>query len=144
MNAWDKLPNAKHIDWVLAHSMANPKLWGAYPIIGNSLSIHIAKKDLVWSGDRLDILESARAQAFLNKIRIKESLKKESDAFTYLAYEMVCITLTGLVAFDEVDYVLNADPKAVELYVRLGVPQAILLQTMNMILHQESNQTALP
>ena len=28
-NAWDNLPNAKHIDWVLADVKRNPQKWGA-------------------------------------------------------------------------------------------------------------------
>jgi len=28
-NAWDDLPNAKHIDRVLAHTAAHPKKWAA-------------------------------------------------------------------------------------------------------------------
>ena len=29
MNAWDYLPNAKHIDWVLADVKRNPQKWNA-------------------------------------------------------------------------------------------------------------------
>jgi hypothetical protein len=29
MNAWDNLPNAKHIDAVLAHAKAHPQAWDA-------------------------------------------------------------------------------------------------------------------
>ena len=29
MNTWDDLPNAKHIDWVLADVKRNPPKWGA-------------------------------------------------------------------------------------------------------------------
>jgi hypothetical protein len=29
MNAWDNLPNAKHIDWALASVKANPDVWVA-------------------------------------------------------------------------------------------------------------------
>jgi hypothetical protein len=33
MNAWDNLPNAKHIDWVLASVKANPDAWKTTHIV---------------------------------------------------------------------------------------------------------------
>ena len=43
MNTWDNLPNAKHIDWVLADVKRNPKKWDA---------ARVAAWDAVWDAAR--------------------------------------------------------------------------------------------
>jgi hypothetical protein len=133
MSKWSHLPNASRIDWVLDHAEKNPEAWG-YKYRWENPSwvarVRMVRRGPDATGPRSEIFNAARHIAH-------DKLDMAGPAKPYRTYSAVCMTLVGLITYDNIDYILDADPKALEIYVGLGVESAVLLQIMHKILHPE-------
>jgi hypothetical protein len=134
MSKWSHLPNAKLIDWVLDHSGKNHKVWRhEFATKSDSWVTRVRRVRADGARGTSTALVAARRMAY-------ERLIEDPVVYSYTAYAAVCMTLVGLTQFDDVDYILNADPTALEIYVGLGVEPAVLLQIMNKIYTRERKQ----
>jgi hypothetical protein len=135
MSEWSHLPNAKLIDWVLDHSGKNLKVWRHEYATKSQCWITRVRRirvgDFDHAPDRRDAFVAARRVAHERLIEVGSAVN------SYMAYAAVCMTLVGLVAWDNIDHILNADTEVVELYAALEVDAAVLLQILHTILHKE-------
>jgi hypothetical protein len=132
ISAWAHLPNSSRIDWVLNHSKKYQEKWGNPYNWENADWV-----DRVRRVRRIDRTMNNRYETFNSARSIAH--KTMNVSFTpvhpHASYCSVCMTLAGLVAWDNIDYLLDSEPKAFEIFVGLEVEPAVLLQVMHHILH---------
>ena len=118
-DAWDHLPNAKHIDRVLAHTRAHPNIW---------------KKVVL----RNDAWYKAWNAAW-GRPTTKASLAAHSAAFRCIIGECPGTrhAIMALIAFDDCAYMLDFTPEQIHLYACLDVPAAVLLEPAVKAMHNE-------
>ena len=127
--AWAHLPNAKHIDRILADLIANPDKWstswnaeryaaweGAWDAANNTITSNIRKD--VW-----DAWNAARAVA----------LGAAWDA----ALDALYGSILALIAYDDCAYLLDEKPEDVLMLGLLGNNAAILLYPAYIALQKE-------
>lgn len=105
MNAWDDLPNAAHIDRVLAHSQSNPDKWSA---------ARDAARAAAWGEAKKAIRRIASRDAAWDEVR---------DAATDAAWD----ACAALVAWDEAGDLMDKPASFVRFLAEEGVHAAILL-----------------
>ena len=104
MNKWGHLPNAKHINRVLAHAQAYPEKWDA-------------SRGAAWVAAR----NAARNAAW------NAAWDSAWDA-AWNARDAARGAIVALIAYDDCAHMLEFTPEQIHLYVCLGVPAAILLE----------------
>jgi len=115
-NAWAHLPNAAHIDRVLAHLSANPEKWAA--VWGAARG---AGRDAAWDAAR-DAVRGAAWDAVRDAVRAA-AWDTARDASRYAAWD-ACV---ALVAWDEVGDLLDQSPEVLKFLAEEGVHAAVLL-----------------
>ena len=108
MSKWSHLPNAAHIDRILADLKANPDRWSA---------AWDAARDAAWTA----AYNAARDAAY-NAAR-DAAWTAARDAAAYTAIDAIL----ALIAYDNCAYLLNEKPEDVHMFALLGQPAAILL-----------------
>jgi hypothetical protein len=116
MTAWAHLPNAKHIDRILASLKANPEKWGAAR--GAAWG---AAQDAAWGAAQDAAWGAARAPAW------GEAYGAAQGEAYGAARGAARGAMAALVAWDDCAYLLESDVDALRIYAALGVPAAILL-----------------
>ena len=108
--AWAHLPNAAHIDRVIASVKANPEQW---------LARHGVRLDhlAAWNAARGMVLVQARDAAW----------DAAWDASWGGAREAARDALLALVAYDDCAYMLDSDPGELAVLAKFGDPRAVLL-----------------
>ena len=96
MNAWSNLPNAKHIDWVLASLKSNIDIWNQANDQAWSQSFEQA-----WSQARVQVWNQARVKAYNQAW--SQSFEQANDQARY----QVNGVLLALAAYDECDQYLR-------------------------------------
>jgi hypothetical protein len=111
-NAWSHLPNAHHIDWVLASLKETPKLWDA------AMS---AAWDAAWDAARNATWDAARTAAW----------DEAWDEARAAARNAALAAISALVSYDDCDQFLNMPYEKLRVWSVLSEdPRAILLLPM--------------
>ena len=126
--AWAHLPNAAHIDRVIASAKANPgqwkKLWvSVRPAawIGELDSTHDTTWNAAWEAAQCTIASQER-----------QGLR---DAVGVEARDAAWCALLALVAYDDCAYMLDSDPGELAILAAFGDPRAVLILPACEILH---------
>ncbi len=119
--AWAHLPNAVHIDRVLASCEANPQYWAnVYASRGAGI---IPAWNTMW-----DIIIAGKVPAAIVNNVVKNQPQSVRDS------------LVVLIACDECGYMLDSDPGELAILAKFGDPRAILLLTASMVFLKEKEQ----
>ena len=129
-NAWDDLPNAKHIDRVLAHAKAYPDKWDAAWVAAwvaawnavrdaSRVAVRVAVRDAAWDAVRV---------AAWNAVRDASRDASRDAARRDAAWVAVQGVILALMAYDDCAYMLEFTPEQIHLYTCLGIPAATLLE----------------
>ena len=110
MNTWDNLPNAKHIDWVLADVKRTPQKWAA-------------PWDAAWVAARDAALAAAYAAA--------------RGAAWDAAWDAAWGACAALVAWDYAGDILSMEPDAVHLLASAGDHAAVLMLPAVIVKHSK-------
>jgi len=114
--AWAHLPNAKHIDWVLASAKAHPEKWPA---------ARAAARDAVWTAARTAaynaVWDAARYNAWY------AAYNAASDAAYYAAFDAAKGTILALIAWDDCAYMIESEVDEIKILAKLGDQRATLL-----------------
>ena len=129
MNAWSHLPNASHIDRILADLKANPTKWKA--------TRALAPQDAAWGAARYAAREAARyaaREAAWGAAREAAWGAAREAAWgvawgvaNEAAWDAVRSAIAALIAWDDCAHLLDSEPDEVKLLARLGVNAAILI-----------------
>jgi len=118
--AWAHLPNAKHIDWVIASLKAHPEKW---------VAAYYAARDAAWFAAREAaynaVWDAARDAAWF-------AARMASSAITYKAtYDAAWYAAKGailaLIVYDDCGYMIESEVGELKIIAKLGDPRAILL-----------------
>ena len=142
MNEWSYLPNAAHIDRILADLKANPDRWIAvvnsatYPDAYDAArtAIYTAAALAAWTA-ALAAWTAARTAAW-NAAR-DAAWRAASAAF---AYDAARTAILALIAYDDCAYLLNEKPEDVHMFALLGQPAAILLYPACLALSEQKEK----
>jgi len=110
--AWAHLPNAKHINWVLASVKAHPKKWKATRTAARSPA-RAAARAAVWNAAR-----SAAYNAVWDAVW---------GAARNAAYEAAADAIIALIAYDDCGYMIESEVGELKIIAKLGDQRAILL-----------------
>ena len=110
MSKWSHLPNAKHIDLIIAHCKANPKAWDA---------THRS----AWTPARI----AARIATYKVKDAAPEAWDAALDAARRMAYDAARGAILALVAWDRAGGLIDLPAEQVNILAILGDQAAILL-----------------
>ena len=123
MTAWAHLPNAAHIDRVLASVRSNPMQWSGS-----------------WDGALDAAWMSARGEAWnalIAQVRLavwwdaREVLTDQVRLAQYAARDAVIV----LIAYDDCAYMLDSDPGELAVLAKFGDRRAILLLSACKVFH---------
>jgi len=110
--AWADLPNAKHIDRVLADLKKNPDRWSA---------AMAAEWNAAWS----DVWNTARTDA--RTAAMTDAYNAAWTAAWYAAWGAARDAILALIAYNDCAYLLDEKPEHVQMLGLLGNQAAILL-----------------
>jgi len=122
MTSWAHLPNAKHINWVLASVKANPEKWGAVARrVPWTAVVRVAARYNAWyvvyhaacNAARGKAWEAARIAAF--------------DAAWDAAYEAAADAIIALIAYDDCAYMIESEIGELKIIAAFGDQRALLL-----------------
>jgi len=125
---WAHLPNAKHIDWVLASLKANPKKWAA---------VWYAIWDAAY-GAALDAIDDAgRYETFdaANNAAYNTASDTARDAARSAAYDAIL----ALIAYDDCAYMIESEIGELKIIAAFGDPRAILLLPACIVYNETRN-----
>jgi len=128
--AWDDLPNAKHIDRILADLKRNPYNWGAAWTAARNAAWNAAMtaaRNAAWSAERYAAWDAARTAAW------SAARTAASDA----AFNTAWGAILALVAYDDCAYLLDEKPEHVQILALLGNEKALLLYQACLALQKE-------
>ena len=125
---WSELPNARHIDWLIASVKANPEKWSrAEDAILN------ATHDAGWIAIRI-----AARDAINNAIR-----RSALDATWAMGQASAYDVILALIAYDDCDQYLSMSYEQLLTYAVLSErPQAVLLLSLKWIQEHETLVTS--
>jgi len=125
--AWADLPNAKHIDRIIANLERNPYNWGAARTAAWDDAwdaVWDAARGAAWSTERYAARDAARYAAW-NAAR--------GDARGAVASGAIL----ALIAYDDCAYLLDEKPEHVQMLALLGNEKALLLYQACLALQTE-------
>jgi hypothetical protein len=111
-NPWDHLPNAKHIDALIASVKAHPEEW---------VAARYAERGEAWDeawGAAWDAAWNAAGDAAYYAARC---------AAWGAAWDAAWDAIIALIAYDDCAYMLDSDPSELEIIAKFGNERAILL-----------------
>jgi len=116
MSAWKKLPNAKHIDWVLKSMKKHTRLWqDTYDLTWNQFRIEA--RDQAWHQACEHVRVQGRIQAF-----------NQTCHRVYIPASCACL---ALIAYDDAEKYLSMTSNELEVWTRLSEdPVAVLILPM--------------
>ena len=141
-NAWSHLPNAHHIDWVLASLKENPELWDAARDAAWTEAWDTARaeamsaaRDAVWDAAR----DAAWAEAW------SEAWDTSSGAARDAPRAAARDAISALVAYDDCDQFLNMPYEKLKVWTVLSEdPRAVLLLPMVYVREKLANLNLQP
>jgi len=140
--AWADLPNAKHVDRILADLKKNPEKWAAARD-----AAWAAARDAAWAAAR----NTARVAAWDAAYDAARTDARDAvwdaaydaartdarDAVWYAAWYAGWGAISALIAYDDCAYLLDEKPEHVKMLGLLGNEKAILLYSACVALHQK-------
>jgi len=124
--AWADLPNAKHIDRILADLKRNPDRWAATRNAARTAAMDAAR-NAAWSAERYAAWDAARTAAW------SAARTAASDA----AFNTAWGAILALIAYDDCAYLLDEKPEHVQMLALLGNEKALLLYQACLALQKE-------
>jgi hypothetical protein len=123
MSAWKDLPNARHIDWVLASVKQHPDIWAAS---------RCAARDAAWNVARDAIYDAGRYAAWYAACELLAACYanwNETYAATYAAaYAAARSAILALIAYDDCAHLLDMSSEQLKTWALLTEqPAAVLL-----------------
>ena len=122
--AWAHLPNAKHINWVLASVKAHPKKWKATRTAARSPA-RAAARAAVWNAARSAAYNATRDAA--RNAAYEAAWFAAFDAANNAAYEAAADAIIALIAYDDCGYMIESEVGELKIIAKLGDQRAILL-----------------
>ena len=123
---WAHLPNAKHIDWVLASLKANPKKWAASMIRTTAAWNAFDAARGVARGVARDAVYTAACDAAYDAAC--DAVWYEAwDAAIDAAWNAAWGTIVALIAYDDCAYMIESEVGELKIIAAFGDPRAILL-----------------
>ena len=114
---WSHLPNAKHIDWVIASIKVNPEKWlSARQTRGK---VWDAALDAIDDAGRYETFDAARTVVFDAVWNVAGALWAASDA--------ALDTIIALIAYDDCGYMIESEIGELKIIAAFGDSRAILL-----------------
>ena len=111
--AWAHLPNAAHIDRVIASVKANPEQW---------LARHGVRLDRM---DRMAAWDAARGMVL---VQVRDAaMNAARDAVAASRWPAAWCALLALCAYDDCAYMIDSDPGELAILAAFGDHRAILL-----------------
>jgi hypothetical protein len=132
---WSDLPNAHHIDWVLASIKENPTLWDAAVAVVGAAE---------WGAAWMAVEMQSRAQdAALNAAWVSAvKAAYVADAAWDAAWNAASASLLSLVVYDDCDQYLALGYEKLRVYAALsGKSQAVLLLPMAYVREKMNEKT---
>ena len=115
---WAHLPNAPHIDRVIASVKAHPDQWvGGRGVAWNT----------EWDAGRSAEWWEVRAEVW--------AVRTEWATAWREAYETLQDALLALIAFDDCGYMLDSDPGELAILAKFGDPRAVLILPACKVFH---------
>ena len=133
--AWAHLPNAAHIDRVLASLKKNPEKWSAAwaaARIASRLAARNAARDVAWEA----IPSAARNAAW--SVSRNATLRAGRSAGRSAAEDVAWDAIIALIAWDDCAYILELPEDALKVLRAVGNEQAILLSAAAHALRETS------
>jgi len=122
--AWAHLPNAKHIDWVIASLKENPKKWTA----ANNAA-RVAAYDTAWEAVYNAARDAARdaARNAAYNAAFLAACNAANNAARGVAYYAAWGTIVALIAYDDCAYMVESEVGELKIIAAFGDQRAILL-----------------
>ena len=121
---WARLPNAVHIDRVIASAIANPGQWNA---------AESEKWDVAWNATRDVLSEQGRYTEWSTaSSTVWLARQPKSSAAVWSA---VREALLALVAYDDCAYMIDSDPGELAILAKFGDRRAVLLLPACKVFH---------
>ena len=118
--AWAHLPNAKHIDWVIASLKVHPKKWAAAWNAARNVAWYAAS-DAAWGAARDAARDAAYDAAF------DAADDAAFDAADDAACDAACDAILALIAYDDCAYMIESEIGELKIIAAFGDQRAILL-----------------
>ena len=141
--AWDDLPNAKHIDRILADLKRNPYNWGAAWTAARNAAWNAAMtaaRNAAWSAERYAAWDAARTAAW-GSARYAAGDAARYSAWTAARGDARGAAASGailaLITYDDCAYLLDEKPEHVQMLALLGNEKALLLYQACLALQTE-------
>jgi len=128
--AWADLPNAKHIDRILADLKKNPDKWRA-AWDAERYAAWDAARDAAWNAARGDARDAARYAAW------DAARNAAWNAAWYAAWYAAWGAISALIAYDDCAYLLDEKPEHVQMLALFGNEKALLLYQACVALQKE-------
>ena len=110
---WAHLPNAVHINRVIASAKANPDHWAAaWDVVRNA----------AW-----DVVRNAAWAEAWSTVQDAGRTAEYNAAWATAVRESVRDAIIALIAYDDCAYMLDSDPGELAILAKFGDPRAILL-----------------
>ena len=130
--AWDHLPNAKHIDRVLAKLEENPDAWAGKWDAKWEAAWNDTKRD-AWDDAKRDAWDDAWAAAKRSATSRAANINAGTDVCG-----LTCGAILALMVYDNCAYLLDEKPEDVKMLALLGNNAAILIYPTCLALQKET------
>jgi len=125
---WAHLPNAKHIDWVIASLKANPEKWAAARVaawdaarVAASVAARNAARDAAYNAAR----EAAREAAW--DAAGNAAYDAALGEAWYAAWNATDDAISALISYDDCAYMIESEVDEIKILAKLGDQKAVLL-----------------
>ena len=122
MTAWANLPNAVHIDRVVASALANPSQW----VEARGVAQEAVRAE-VWCKAWSTVQDAGRSAEWWEVRAEVWAVRTEWATAWREAYETLQDALLALIAFDDCGYMLDSDPGELAIIAKFGNTKAVLL-----------------
>ena len=127
---WAYLPNAVHIDRVIASAIANPHHWAAaWGVVQDTTWVEAQNvlKDQGRSAVWEEVRNTAQYAAWNTARREKPVWYSMRDVSLGASWNATYDTIFALVAYDDCAYMLDSDPSELAILAAFSDPRAVLL-----------------
>jgi len=133
---WARVPNAKHIDWVLASIKAHPEKWDAASDTAWDAARGAARDaawdaayGAAWAASWYEARNAGRTAAFdaANNAAWDAGRDAARDAAWDAAYGAASDAILALIAYDDCGYMIESEIDEIKILAKLGDAKTLLL-----------------
>jgi hypothetical protein len=124
---WAHLPNAVHIDRVIASALANPNHWVEWR--GVAWDALTAARDAAWSKAWNTVQDAGRSAEY------NAAWLAAREPAWNAAWLVARDAILALIAYDDCAYMLDSDPGELAILAAFGDPRAVLLLPACKVFH---------